>query len=94
MSRQFGYGTLGNLRDLTRWLELLGAESVVQWIRQLIRTEAPGTWYVDEHDRKGYICNIELSPYMKEYISGFDERVKLDVTAKLKQILRSAHNLK
>lgn len=84
---------LGNLRSLTRWLELLGADSIAQWIRQLIRIEAPGTWYVDRQDREQYVCSVDLSPYMKDYLSSIDKRVKAGATAKLKQALRSAHTL-
>ena len=84
---------LENLRSLTRWLELLGADDVVRWIRQLIKTEAPGTWYVDKHNREQYIRSVDLSPYMKSCLSSFEKRVKADATAKLKQVLKSAHTL-
>ena len=84
---------LKNLRSLTRWLELLGADNIVQWIRQLIRTEAPGTWYADKHNREQYIRNVDLSPYMRNCLSSVDKRVKANATAKLKQVLRSAHTL-
>lgn len=80
---------LNNLRSLTRWLELLGADNVVQWIRQLVRTEAPGTWYVDKHDREQYVRNVDLSPNMRDYLSSFEKRVKAHATAKLEHVLRS-----
>jgi hypothetical protein len=84
---------LENLGSLTRWLELLGADSIVQWIRQLIRVEAPGTWYVDKHDREQYIRNVDLSPHMRDFLSSVDERVRVNATAKLKQILGGTHTL-
>jgi hypothetical protein len=84
---------LENLRSLTRWLELLGADDIVQWIRQLIRTEVPGTWYVDKHNREQYIRNVDLSPYMRDCLSSVDKRIKANATAKLKQILRGTHTL-
>lgn len=84
---------LKNLKSLTRWLELLGADSTVQWIRQLIRTEAPGTQYVDAHNREQYIRNVDLSPYMKDCLFNFDKRLNAHAVSKLQQVLESAHNL-
>lgn len=84
---------LKNLRSITRWLEPLGAATLAQWISQLIRTEAPGTWYVDKHNREQYNRNVDLSPHMKDYLSEVERRVKTDVSTKLKQILGSANTL-
>jgi len=84
---------LENLRSLTRWLELLGAGDTAQWIRQLIRTEAPGTWYVDKHNREQYVRNVSPSQYMKNRLATFDRRMKARVTTKLKQVLKNPPTL-
>lgn len=78
---------LENLRSLTRWLELLGANDIAQRIRQLIRVEAPGTWYVDKHDREQYVRSVDLSPDMKDFLSSVDERVRMNAAVKLKHML-------
>jgi len=85
---------LGNLRYLARWLELLGVGDTVQWIRTLIRREAPGTWYVDKHDRKQYVRNVELSNQMKGYLAALSRRVRVAAPSKLQQVLRSQAHLK
>lgn len=82
---------LKNLRSLTRWLELLGSEDLVQWIRQLIRTEAPGTWYVDKQSRDQYVRKVDLSPHMKRYLVGLTKLVKARAATKLRQTLKSIH---
>lgn len=84
---------LRNLKSMTRWLEFLGVDDVVQWIRQLIRAEVPGTSYVDKNNREQYIQSVDLSPYMRSFISSLDKQVKAKVTAKLKHLLKSAHTL-
>ena len=84
---------LQNLWRMTRWLELLGAGGVAQWVRQLIRTEAPGTRYVDKSDRERYVRKATLSPNMKDYLSGFEEQVKANATEKLRQMLGGSHTL-
>lgn len=84
---------LKNLWSLTRWLELLGAADIVQWLRRLIRTEAPGTWYVDKHNREQYIRRVQLSPHMNGCLSVFRRQVEAHVTAKLQQVIQSAHTL-
>jgi hypothetical protein len=81
--------TLKNLRALSKWLELLGEDKIVQWIKQLIRTEAPGTWYVEKYDREQSIRNVDLSPCMRDYLSSVEKRVKANAIAKLRQVLKS-----
>jgi len=83
---------LENLRILTRWLELLGVRDTIQWIRQLIRTEVPGSWYV-ERVRDQYIRAVDLSENMREYLASFDKRIKSTVTARLKKIMKSPNTL-
>jgi len=80
---------LGSMRYLTRWLELLGIGETAQWIRQLIRTEAPGTRYVDEHERENYIRDVPLSEQMEAYVAALDRRVKSDAATKLRDVLNS-----
>jgi tetratricopeptide (TPR) repeat protein len=84
---------LENLRTLTRWLEILGARDSVLWIRQLIRTEAPGTWYVDKDNRDAYFKDVELSTQMQAYLNAFNNQAKAQLTSKLKQVLKSAQTL-
>ena len=55
-------------------------------IRTLIRTEAPGSRYVDP-DRENYIRKTDLSPVMKEFFVKFDEIIKTSVTEKIQKIL-------
>jgi hypothetical protein len=84
---------LKNLRSLTHWLEFLGAADMAQWIGQLIRTEAPGTSYVDPRYREISYPHADLSTSMKEFLSQFDHRLKSAAVDKLKQALHSAHTL-
>jgi tetratricopeptide (TPR) repeat protein len=84
---------LKNLTDLARWLECLGANSIAQWLRRLIRSEAPGTWYVDNENRERYVPNVDLSQYLRAYLSDVDHTVKTTLTAKLKALLESPHTL-
>jgi hypothetical protein len=80
---------LDNLRRLTRWMELLGDDVMTQWIRSLIRIEAPGTWYVDSHNRVQYIKKVELSNSLKNKLSSFNERIKTNIPKKLSEVLKS-----
>lgn len=84
---------LKNLKFLTRWLELMGAGSIAQWVRQLIRTEAPGTRYVDAHNREQYIQNVDLSPFLRDYLTNLETRLKSRVPVKLKRVLGSTRDL-
>jgi DnaJ domain len=81
------------LRNLTRWLEILGAGRTVQMIRQLIRTEAPGTLYVDKHDRVAYVGKATLSDSMRRFLIDFDTRIWSAAVAKLKEIMGSPHSI-
>jgi hypothetical protein len=74
--------TLGNLRRLTRWMELLGEGDMAQWIRSLIRIAAPGTWYVDNHNREQYIRQVQLSSNLREQLITFHERIRTDTPKK------------
>ncbi|MFC2141062.1 DnaJ domain-containing protein [Acidobacteriota bacterium] len=80
---------LKNLRDLTRWLEILGEGDMAEWIRMLIKTEAPGTWYVDSHNRGKYIRQFQLSSYMRPQIDAIMDRIKTCVPGKISQVLKS-----
>jgi len=75
------------LKSLTRWFELLGTREIIQWIRQVIRNEAPGTWYTDAHNRERYIQNVILSTDMKNSIYLFEKWIKLNVEKKLRMVL-------
>jgi tetratricopeptide (TPR) repeat protein len=77
-----------NLIKLTRWLEPLGAGEMAQWIRHVIRTEAPGTMYQDQDDRQRYVRQVELSSYIKGRLVSFDERVRAQVPVKLMHLLK------
>lgn len=84
---------LGNLRHLTRWLEILGEGKTAQWIRSLIRTEAPGTWYVDSHDRHQYVHQVELSENLKSQLIAVNDRIRTGIPDKLSQVLQSPNVL-
>lgn len=77
---------LYKLKSLTRNLEQLGAGSTIELIRTLIRTEAPGSRYVD-HDRGNYIRKTNLSPVMKDFFAKFDEVIKTSITVKIQKML-------
>lgn len=77
---------LYKLKSMTRHLEQLGARSSIDLIRTLIRTEAPGSRYVDP-DRENYIRKTDLSPVMKEFFAKFDEIIKTSVTEKIQKML-------
>jgi len=62
-------------RDMTRWLELLGIGTTAKMLRDLIRTEAPGTLYVDKHDRVNYVRSVTLSEDMRHFLEEFDTRM-------------------
>jgi len=85
---------LGNLRYLTRWLEILGEGDMAQWIRSLIRSEAPGTWYVDRHNRNQYVREVKLSGNLRPQLLTISNRIKASVPNKLSQVLQSPNVLK
>jgi hypothetical protein len=77
---------LYKLKSLTRNLEQLGAGNTIELIRTLIKSEAPGSEYVD-HDRKNYIHKTNLSPIMKDFFAKLDEVIKTSVTEKIQKML-------
>jgi tetratricopeptide (TPR) repeat protein len=85
---------LGSLRKLTRWLEMLGLGEMAQWIRDLIRREAPGTYYVDNHDRENYVQKVQISENLQTKINPILENVKIYAPSKLAQVLASQMHLK
>lgn len=84
---------LDNLQAMTRWLELLGLGDLTQRIRQLIRVEAPGTLYVDAHDRENYIQSVDLSEKMKEFFFVVETQIKSGVVPKLQRTIKSTLSL-
>jgi len=85
---------LKNLRYLTRWLELLGEGEMTQWIRLLIRTEAPGTEYVDDSNREQYIRGVILSEGLRVQLVTIYSRIKTEIPNKLSQVLQSSKAFK
>jgi tetratricopeptide (TPR) repeat protein len=85
---------LGSLRKLTRWLEMLGLGEMAQWIRDLIRREAPGTNYVDSHDRENYLQKVQISENLQTKINPILDNVKIYASGKLAQVLASQMPLK
>jgi tetratricopeptide (TPR) repeat protein len=85
---------LGSLRKLTRWLEMLGLGEMAQWIRDLIRHEAPGTYYVDSHDRENYVQKVQISDNLQAKINPILENVKIYASGKLAQVLASQMHIK
>jgi tetratricopeptide (TPR) repeat protein len=79
---------LYKLKSMTRHLEHLGARSSINLIRKLIRTEAPGSQYVDAN-RENYIWKTDLRPVMKDFFAKFDETIKTRVTAKIKNLKKA-----
>jgi tetratricopeptide (TPR) repeat protein len=77
------------LRGITRWLERLGVGDTVIMIRELIRMEAPGTGFVDSHDRRSYVRHVTLSEDMRGFLEAFDVRIKTGAVAKLKDVMGS-----
>jgi predicted PP-loop superfamily ATPase len=76
--------TLTVSKSLTR----SGASANV--IRNLIRTEAPGTLYVDGHNRENYLRPATLTESMKDYLETFDARIKKEAVPKLKEVMGGA----
>lgn len=74
-------------RNLTRWLEVLGAAPTAHMIRELIRTEAPGTLYVDKHDRINYFRKVTLSEEMRNFLEEFDTRIRCRAVVKVKEVM-------
>lgn len=85
---------LGSLRRMTRWLELLGMGEMTQWIRELIRREAPGTWYVDSHDRINYIRNVHISEYLSNLLTPILTTIQQTAPIRLSQVLSTSALLK
>ena len=81
-------GVLRNLWRLTRWMELLGEGDMAQWIRSLIRIEAPGTCYVDSHDRHQYVREVALSDELVTTLASIHARIKTEVPKKLAQVMK------
>jgi hypothetical protein len=77
------------LRNLRRWLEILSVRSTTQVIRDLIRTEAPETLYVDEHDRTKYFKRTRLSENMRRFLEVLDTRTKTSAVGKLREAMAS-----
>ena len=82
------------LRDVTRWLERLGDGDTATIIRELIRMEAPGTGFVDSHDRRSYVRHVTLSEDMRGFLKAFDGRIKAVAVWKLKDVMGSEPWLK
>lgn len=78
---------LWNLKRLAGSLELLGEGETAMWIRSLIRTEAPGTHYVEEDRGEQYVCDVYLSPTLREYVTYVSERIRGDTVLRLQRIM-------
>ena len=84
---------LGALLRMTRWLELLGMSEMTQWIRDLIRREAPGTWYVDKHDRVNYVKEVQVSDQLERQIKPLLSKIQQMAPIRLAMVLGSASEL-
>jgi hypothetical protein len=60
-------------------------------IRELIRKQAPGTLYVDVHNRENYVRHVALSDMMDNFLKTFDARIKTAAVPKLKKVMESEH---
>lgn len=84
---------LENLNSLMWEMVGLGKGDIVQWIRSLIRTKAPGTRYVDSRDCEQYVRDVELSEYLSSRLTAVYQRIKTSVPNKLNQVLQSPNDL-
>jgi len=84
---------LGALLRTTRWLELLGMSEMTQWIRDFIRREAPGTWYVDKHDRVNYVKEVQVSDRLERQIKPLLSKIQQMAPIRLAMVLGSASEL-
>jgi hypothetical protein len=81
------------LREVTRWLELLGVGNTAKVLRDLIRTEAPGTLYVDKHDRLNYVRKVSLSEDLRRFLEKFETHIKSRAAGKVKEMMGSEHSI-
>ena len=84
---------LGSLRSLTRWMEILGEGDMAQWIRVLIRSEAPGTWYVDKYDRHGVVRTVQLSEELTKRLAPIYARIKTEARNRLVEVIQGEGTL-
>jgi hypothetical protein len=59
-----------------------------------IRMEAPGSGFVDSHDRRSYVRHVTLSEGIRGLLKAFDGRIKTEAVAKLKDVMGSEPWLK
>lgn len=85
---------LGALQRLTRWFELIGLGEMAQWIRDLIRREAPGTRYVDSHDRVNFIREVQVSEHLERQVTPLLSKIQQTAPVRLADVLGSAVRLK
>jgi len=85
---------LGNLRYLTKWMEVLGEGDIAQWISSVIQTEAPGTWYADSLRGGIYIRQVDLSGNLKTQLDMIHNRIKTEIPNKLSHVLQSPKTFK
>jgi len=85
---------LSFLWRLTRWLEILNEKATANWIRDLIRLEAPGTVFVDSYNREQYFKNVNKSPPLVKYLNDFRERIQILGPLKIRQFLHTHNSLK
>jgi len=81
---------LSSLRTMTRWLEILGEVKYLQFIRNLIRKEVPGTFYVDEHDRENFILECKKSDYFRINVEPILTQIKEIAPARLQLLVHAA----
>jgi hypothetical protein len=84
---------LRNLRRLTRWMEILGEGETARWIRALIRTSAPGTRYVDRHDREQYVKQVTLSGELVSALVPICRQIKDEMPKRIARVLEGQNML-
>lgn len=84
---------LRNLRRLTRWMEILGQGETAHWIRVLIRTSAPGTGYVDRHDREQYVKQVTPSGELISALAPICRQIKDEMPLRLTHVLEDQSTL-
>jgi hypothetical protein len=78
---------LASLHRITRWMEIIGDRQTGQWIRDLVRREAPGTGFANEHDRVNYVRAANWSPRFAEQHAHVVEPFKQRILAKLSALV-------
>lgn len=85
--------------EIHRRMEPMGQLDLHQWVLNLLRTEAPGSWVINysnnlaNKDRKNCVANIELSVDQVEGLLAFTKRIKSTIPDKLQKVLKGQSSI-